>query len=333
MINIVRPDNRPMSTEGRTSLPSMMLPHYRRMQAEERGVLDSFMVLTPEAIGDCVCTIPVVRFACEQFEGMRVSVATRYPELFEHLDCTIYHLPKEEPEWEKHFSVRAYYMNDELTEEFTSNFGTQIVDYCCTCAFANQVPIAYKVIDLPQYDLVDARDVLVHPGRSWPSKTFSKNWWNQVLKEMRTRGIRPTLVGAGSREEERGTVDVDATGCEDLRGEWSMKQAISGLQKAKVLVTNDSAPMHIAAAGSAHIGFLSTIKHPDNVTHWRINGNGQPQFGWRMENLSKGWLWSPRHMDPRQNSGDRFDQVDPQVLRSWLPDPEEVAIWTSNKLA
>ena len=121
--------------------------------------------------------------------------------------------------------------------------------------------------------------VVVHAGKHWPSKTFPKDWWDAVLAELKSRGFIPILIGADA-DDNRSTVDVDPTGCLDLRNKTSLTESIWLTQQTKVLLTNDSSPLHMAVTGDAWIGFVATCKHPDYIKHWR---NGQ--WSWRMENL------------------------------------------------
>src|ERR1019366_8851502 len=107
------------------------------------------------------------------------------------------------------------------------------------------------------------------------------------------------------------------------------------LQRAKVLITNDSSPLHIAAStdpkepdttGLCWIGFIATCKHPDFMTHWR---KGQWQF--REENLSLGGMWETLQHIPNQMESVRIDVVDQELLNSWLPKPSDVAKWARKR--
>lgn len=208
---------------------------------------------------------------------------------------------------------------------------TNCVDFPSLCALRFQLPIADKNIILnpstpTKIIETTSRDVWVHAGKHWPSKTFPKDWWDAVLKHLINANARPILLGADS-DDNRGTVDVDTANCLDLRNQLSITETVYYLQKAKVLLTNDSSPLHMAASGNAWIGFIATCKHPDYIKHWR---NGQ--WSWRMENLGLGGIWDVLDYCPNKENLITVDSVEESMLRSWLPEPETFAKWALDKL-
>jgi hypothetical protein len=177
--------------------------------------------------------------------------------------------------------------------------------------------------------------VVVHPGKHWPSKTFPKSWWDRVLRELVRLRITPILIGSDMGDK-RGTVEVDATGCIDLRNRTSFGHLAWILQRCKVLLTNDSSPMHIAASvdpkdrhktGNAWIGYIATCKHPDFITHWRHG-----EFQWREVNHSTGGVWAMHDFIPNFQGTLPIDDATKDLVESWLPDPLEYAGWAAEKL-
>jgi len=325
-----------ITDEGNIAIPAVMIPSVRRLVAEDRGLLENVLIITPQSLGDVVCSIPAIRYGTKRFD--RLTVATYYPELFETMDGVheIIDLKTTTPEWDKYFTLRCYYDGEDLNSEFIVNFNTQIVDYISIGLFRNQLPVDDRAIwlDLRNEKEHLSREVVVHPGASWPSKTFPVCWWNEVLASLIGEGIRPTLIG-GTTHDGRGVVDVCTVGCDDLRHKLSVRESAALLHSAKVVITNDSAPLHLAAAGHAWIGFLSTVKHPDAITHWRKSCDTDKEYvkwGWRMENLSLGWIYRHEYMNPAYNFVTRFDQATPKELESRLPDPQTVAQWAVEKL-
>ena len=105
-------------------------------------------------------------------------------------------------------------------------------------------------------------------GVSSAITTFPKAFWDKVINRLCDRGLTPILIGADA-DDNRSTVDVDASRCLDLRNKLSLTESVWFLQNATVLLTNDSSPLHMAASGDAWIGYIATCKHPDMITHWR----------------------------------------------------------------
>ena len=224
-----------------------------------------------------------------------------------------------------------------LVWQFFSHMLTNCVDFPSLCALRSQLPVEDREIFLvgetPKPEIWDFgyppnRAVFVHAGKHWPSKTFPKDWWDDTLAELIDRSLKPILIGADT-DDNRGTVDVDISGCIDLRNKLSIPETIFILQRAKVLLTNDSSPMHMAASvdplqesttGFCHIKYIATCKHPDYITHWR---KGKWQY--REENLGLGGMWDLVSNCPNQDDKVTVDIVDEKILRTWLPDPGDVA--------
>jgi hypothetical protein len=121
----------------------------------------------------------------------------------------------------------------------------------------------------------------------------------------------------GKTSAEHGTVDVATTGCLDLRDKTSVMDTVALVQEAKVVVTNDSSPLHMAASGDAWILYAATCKHPDFLTYWRHG-----TWGWRMENMGRGGIWDTYSFLPNNSKMIEVDQCDEATLLKWLPEPQ-----------
>src|ERR1019366_5734773 len=174
------------------------------------------------------------------------------------------------------------------------------------------------------------KGIYIHAGKHWPSKTFPVEFWQAVIDEIVACGVQPILVGADT-DDNRGTVQVDPQHCLDLRNRTTLAETVWLMQRAKVLLTNDSAPLHFAASedpvdrinsGHAWIGYIATCKHPDMITHWR---KGVWQY--REVNHGKGGFWDIVNHCPNKNEKIEADKVDLDTLKSWLPAPIEFARW------
>lgn len=315
------------------TVPNYFIPSYRSGLAIQRGVEKNLMFKTWGGIGDQICAEPTLRYAFKKFKDCNISLASEHPELFSHLPWkNVYDLKKHQPFWDKYFVFETITSpNSDLTWQFFSHCLVNCVDFPSLCALRSQLPVEDRQIILtpgtPE-NLFIPHDyhVFIHAGKHWPSKTFPKDWWDAVLYGLIKKGLTPVLIGADT-DDNRGTVDVNPEGCLDLRNKISINDSIWLLQKAKVLLTNDSAPLHMAASGEAWIGYIATCKHPDYITHWR-NGVWQ----WREENLGLGGMWDLADYCPNSKQEITVDKIDEATLRTWLPEPEKVVQWTLSKL-
>lgn len=323
-----------------------MFPAFRTAQAVQNGVEKNLLLKTWGGLGDQICAEPTLRFAFKTFKECDISLASEHPTLFSHLPFKrVFDLREEQPLWQKYFLFDTIYPPEHLQWQFMSHMIMNAVDYVSICAFRCQLPIVDREILiktdsnllLPLSEFLKGIPdplIVIHAGRHWPIKTFPKDFWDAVLGELITQNITPILIGADT-DDNRGTVDVDPAGCLDLRNKLSVTETTTLLQRyTDVLLTNDSSPLHMAASstpgepetGRAHIGFIATCKHPDYIQHWR-----KGQWAWRMQNHGKSGIWDVLDYCPNKENEVKVDQIEEDLLRSWLPDPKEYARWALEK--
>jgi hypothetical protein len=313
-------------------IPALALPGFRSSYAIQQGIEKNLILKTWGGLGDQICAEPTLRFALKTFKGCDISLASEHPTLFRHLAFkNVYDLKKVQPLWENYFPFDTIRPPTDIQWQFMSHMLVNCVDYPALCAFRMQLPTADREVHLAptpeDFDFIHYRvnapaSVAVHAGRHWPSKTFPKWFWDEVLDILvRQGGLTPILIGADT-DDNRGTVDVDTSGCIDLRNQLSVMQSVALLQAVPVLLTNDSAPLHMAASGDAAIGFIATCKHPDLITHWRAG-----KWAHKMQNFGRGGIWDVLDFCPNKDSEVSGEFVPDDLLKSWLPDPKTFADW------
>lgn len=333
---------------GRVSIPVSHHPGFRTQIAIQDGVEKKLLFRTWGGIGDQICAEPTLRYAFQNFKDCNLYLASELPDLFGHLDWKrVFDLREETPNYKNYFLFDTITPPDEsnMVWQFFSHMLTNCVDFPSLCALRLQLPIENRAITIfstapkPELQHQAIGGVFVHPGRHWQSKTFPKSFWDRVLAGLKARGVRPIIIG-GNADDNRGTVDVDTDGCLDLRNKLTIGESVWMLQEAAVLLTNDSAPLHMAASTSPHsdngkawIGYVATCKHPDMITHWRRpSWNELPQWQWREKNFGKGGIWDVIDFCPNKEQKVEAEYVPPELLASWLPDPIEMAEWAASKV-
>lgn len=334
-----------LDPNGTMYLPAMMIPSFRVALAFDRGVQDRILFKVWGGLGDQICAEPMIRYAMRHMKECKFTLAAERPELFQHLAFDeVFNIREKEPDWDRYLVFNTIVPPSNLVWEFFSHCITNAVDFPALCALRQTLPIANKEIILcPDEDKIgnflkplahSPHHVLIHAGKHWPSKTFPKDWWDEVLRILIASGKTPVLIGANT-DDNRGTVNVETDGCLDLRNKTTIEETIWLTQRSHVLLTNDSSPLHMAASHNPHsqfkngdtwIGFVATCKHPDFIQHWR-----RGQWAWRMKNFGKGGMWDLTDYCPNKNKEITVEHIDETTLRSWLPSPEEIALWAVEK--
>lgn len=230
-------------------------------------------------LGDQVCAEPVIRWMCENFNANDdIKIMSQYPEIFTHLPVKV-------------FTENVIFKENHMTIEthpkdcpFLNFHRMHTVDFISTLLFRRQLKAKEKTIQLTYPhecieelkllcgNLSDA--VIVHPGLTWESRTIPPDFWNGVIKSIE-KNHKIIVIGKNepSRKDKThftGTVPLKLKKkhC-DLRNKLSLKQLFCLIDLAPVLLTNDSAPTHIAGAFDNHIGLIPTCRHPDYILPWR----------------------------------------------------------------
>lgn len=333
-----------ISPTGHIALPVLQHPLYRTDYAIQRGVERKLLFRTWGGIGDQICAEPTLRHAIKKFKDCEISLASECPDLFRHLKFKkVFDLNEVTPNYNNYFVFDTITSPDEsnLVWCFISHMLTNCVDFPSMCALRLQLPVEEKVIwlspEAPPFKEAEElynmtrKGPVIHPGKHWQSKTFPKKFWDEVIEHLVDRGLTPILIGANA-DDNRGTVDVTTEGCVDLRNKLSINDSCWLLGHATVLLTNDSAPLHMAAgSGGAWIGYIATCKHPDMITHWRRNQNDEPEWNWREVNHGKGGAWDILDYCPNKKHSVEAEFVPPEILETWLPDPMDFASWAEDR--
>ena len=66
-------------------LPARMVPSFNVKEAFDRKVERKFLINTWGGLGDQVCAEPAIRYALKAFPQCEISLASRQPDLFTHL--------------------------------------------------------------------------------------------------------------------------------------------------------------------------------------------------------------------------------------------------------
>lgn len=89
--------------------------------------------------------------------------------------------------------------------------------------------------------------VALAPGARWPTKAWPPAHWAALLDALLAEGLGfPVLLGGAA--EAALCAGLAGGGVGNLAGRTSIRETAAVLEEARVLVTNDSAPLHLATA-------------------------------------------------------------------------------------
>ncbi len=284
-------------------------------------------VVVSGGLGDQVQAEPAIRFMREQvYPDAYIAVSTHFPRLFQHLDVDVYQHGDFQPLPDTpYYTVASFPPPESINWMVLSNLLCHTVDYCSAALLRRILPSADKRVHLDsspddlgqlRYHNLDEL-VVVHAGRHWVTKTFPLSWWQAVVDGLASEGLQVCLIGQD--DDTRGVVPVQCPfdGL-DLRNRLSLDELIALLKHAPVLLSNDSAPIHLAGAFDNWIILVPSCKEPEHVLPWRHGS-----VWWHAQALYKRLTLhdvSSRPTDVHGSSAD-FEVQDWSI---YLPDVAEV---------
>jgi heptosyltransferase I len=138
---------------------------------------------------------------------------------------------------------------------------THAVDWYLEVLKFLRVPIRWDFEWLPKRESVAAelkrtwslngRTIVLQPGARWWNKRWPVEHFAEVVRMLhsRDRNVKFAILG-GATDRELGVRICAATpgACVDLTGRTSLPEAIELIRASELMLTNDTGPMHIAAA-------------------------------------------------------------------------------------
>lgn len=317
-------------TSDSVIVPAHMIPAWNIWNATQKKNDKNVLINCWGGLGDEICAEPAIRYGIKTFKNLNISLAARTPEIFKHLRFEkVYDTKKTEnyPDWDKYLTLNTIVNPKHLFWQYLSHMLCNPVDFTSISLWRMALPISERQISLPDFEISDKiRPVLnskkpvivVHAGKHWQSKTFPKSWWDETIKAFIRAGFVVALIGKNV-DENVGFVPVDALECIDLRDQLSIQDFLCLLKNSKFVFSNDSSPIHAAAAGDAFIGFVATLKHPDFLMHWR---NGV--FGYKTKNFGLDGAWNHVNQCAIQETEVKIEVLPDGLMEKILPNPSDI---------
>ena len=129
-----------------------------------------------------------------------------------------------------------------------------------------------------QWDGAGGLCVAIHPGARWMTKRWPTGHYAEIARRLeREATARIVLVGGTEETDAARQIESAVRGrCVNLTGQTSLKQLAAVLCRVDLLLTNDSGPMHLAAALGTPVAGIFTCTSPDRA---RPYGSGHLIIG------------------------------------------------------
>jgi hypothetical protein len=294
----------------------------------------NILIRLSAGLGDQVESEPVARYVRKIYPEANIFLTTHHPRIFKHLE-KIGIKVFDYANWEG-IKDALLVMENNPPEGKTINNLTQVLfhptDYSSISMLRRTLPSDEKnvhididpqdvesVIELLKDRNKDKKIIVVHPGKWWPSKTFPKKWWQDVVDLLSER-LSVVLIGK-TLSEEQGYLDIKCPKDGfDFRDFTTLGENITLISLSEVTLSNDSSPVHIAGAFDNWIVVVPTSKHPDHILPWR---NGSQRY--KTKAIFKKLLQDDLEVRYTEFYFDTIDKLPKdKKIDEYLPEPKEV---------
>lgn len=294
----------------------------------------TIVVSVTAGMGDQLCAEPIIRYMKKtEFKNDDVIVITHHPRLFNHIE-NIKVLSFDDYSGTDGASLvlRTCPSDDESPHKLSHIF-FHPTDFASFSTLKKTIPNIDKTIKLgvslegisELLDIVGNPEILknmvvIHPGKWWKSKTFPKKWWQEVINGISEAGITVGLIGK-TLSDKQGFVDVECPeNGYDFRDLTTLDGMISLISQGKVLLTNDSSPIHIGGAFDNWIITAATAKLDDHILPYR---KGTQYY--KTINLANKLLIDDLELSWLSENADSIDKIpNGKNIEDYLPDPKDV---------
>lgn len=295
-------------------------------------------------LGDHVTAEPAIRYLIEKvYPGGDIHVACNVPRVLKHLPVPVHvhgspDLPLEAAGYKKLFT----FPRDGAITQALCFLVAHISNYHAAAMMYRELPLLDRTIrlginseDHAELDRVlggidPASLVLVHPGKSWRSKTFPSAWWQETVDRLSASGLTVALIGkrsSGNPQDQTGLVEINLPlGGVDLRDKLSLGALFALLSRSPLVLSNDTSIIQMAGAFDIHIVLIASCKHPDFVLPYR---HGSPYY--KADALYKRLVIDDQPFEPVRDHSLHVDVPVPDWT-PYLPEPRDVVSRIEDRL-
>lgn len=245
----------------------------------------NFLINVSAGMGDQICSIPAIRYTKDMYPDDKFYILTHFPELFKQFEDERTYVGSYDT-WKgiEDPLIKLPTCPDE--NETTHNLSHVMfhpTDFASMSMIKKNIPNKDKQITLPNEKVetmkewigeIDKPLILVHAGKWWASKTFPIGWWQELVDKLSV-DYTIGLIGKTIDDKQGYLNIIPPRGSIDFRDRTSLKELLSLISIAPILVTNDSSPIHIAGAFDNWIVTFPTCKHEEHILPFR---NGKQDY-------------------------------------------------------
>lgn len=220
------------------------------------------LLLGCKGIGDTLCAIPTIKHL-NKIYNKNIHVFTYNPDIFKNFSYIT--LTDDCNAGENDLLIETFMVNKfvhtrtDIRQLHAISSGFELLPEEMNIEF---YPDPYVQIEnLPQNYIV------IHPSKTWPSRSWEKERWQDLIYKLNDINIPVVLIGKESSEFgtyhiKKPVYDLDIKLGLNLMNKINLHQTWHVLNKASIIITMDSGILHLAGSTDTHIIQLGSSIDP-----------------------------------------------------------------------
>jgi ADP-heptose:LPS heptosyltransferase len=230
------------------------------------------IVLSCNGIGDILSSIPLIRYLFKNY-NYKIPVFTYNTSIFKnfpYIDVYHYndlHLYNEEFNFYSTFQIhKNVHTRVDIRQLHANELGIQLLPEELHLEY---YPNEFENIDLPDNYIV------IHPVKTWPSRTWNPNRWQELVNLLNDNNINVVSVGRDSSEvgtynTQKPVFNINIKKGLNLINKLDLDQTWHILNKSMMVITMDSGILHLAGTTNSFIVQLGSSINPKFRSPYRF---------------------------------------------------------------
>lgn len=236
-----------------------------------------------DAIGDLICATPTIRKLSQIYKSP-ITVISHHPYIFKNLpyvDESLHFNDFTENELKENYNLhKSFFLlgkRDSQGVEFkhamcdirqfhAKDLGFMLTPDELTCDYIPEHE------DISEFNLPD-KYIVIHPSKSWGSRTWDKNNWQLLCNSLFDEGIFVVVIGKDTIEKSSNNskplFKLNIKNGIDLSNKTTIDQSWNILNNSECVITMDSGILHLAGTTNTHIIQLGSSIKPEYRAPYR----------------------------------------------------------------
>lgn len=247
------------------------------------------IILSCNGLGDILSSVPIIKFLYKYYK-YKINVFTYNKDIFKNYpyiisyDYSEYKKYEEELELHSTFQVgKNVHARLDIRQLHANEFGIQLLP--------EEMEIEYYPDEYKQIDGLPNKYIVIHPVKTWPSRTWNPDRWQELVYLLNNDGFNVVSIGKDSSEigtynTQKPVFDINIKMGLNLINKIDINQTWHVINKSDMVITMDSGILHLAGSTDTHILQLGSSINPLYRKPYR-NGNQDYKYSYIMGKCDK----------------------------------------------